>query len=236
MVKVAIPRRKWVLPIALILVAATFIVFGFLFARSRNDGEVQARKDTQIGFLGDSITAGVGASDARRSYTGALARQLGGREGIQPGVNIVALGGASTAALEPLAFQLRPDSSLVVVAAGTNDITRSPIEQFRADFERLLRAVRSTATASSLVCLGAWGTPRNTRIYDDVIRDDCQSQGGLFVPISDLYVVGSMRGARGPVAPGSPPPDDFHPNDAGHAAIASRIAETLSGTDRSFSS
>jgi acyl-CoA thioesterase I len=127
-------------------------------------------------------------------------------------------------AFPQLAAQTVPaGGDVVVVEAGTNDfIDHTARAQFTRDYRALLAKVTAASPGAKLVCLTMWipaGAPTASS-YNATIRRECRS--GTVADISPIYTRPGMRGPAGRstfLGPG----DDFHPNSAGHAAIAQLI-------------
>jgi acyl-CoA thioesterase-1 len=62
--------------------------------------------------------------------------------------------------------------------------------------------------------------------YNTIIQQSCLARHGVYVQISDLSLHADLRGPAGR-ANFRGPGDDFHPNGAGHAAIAQAIYDQL---------
>ena len=140
--------------------------------------------------------------------------------------------GATTA---QLAAQPVPGGGeVVVVEAGTNDfLDQTPRRRFADDYRALLAKVTAASPGAKLVCLTTWipkdgvGQPP-ARIppsfYDATIRRACAA--GAVADLAPLVDAPATRGPAGrPTFLG--PGDDFHPNSAGHAAIARLIEARL---------
>lgn len=63
--------------------------------------------------------------------------------------------------------------------------------------------------------------------WDALIGERCHENGGIWVSVSDLWDYSPNRLPTGVAAFGGYSTDGFHPNDAGHAAIAARAANAL---------
>jgi lysophospholipase L1-like esterase len=124
---------------------------------------------------------------------------------------------------------------VVVVEAGTNDfLDQTPRRRFAAAYRVLLAQVTAASPGARLVCLTMWipnaapGRPPakiGAAFYNASIRRACRA--GAVANISPLF--DAQPPLRGPA--GRPtflgPGDDFHPNSAGHAAIARAIEARL---------
>jgi lysophospholipase L1-like esterase len=101
---------------------------------------------------------------------------------------------------------------VAVVEAGTNDfISQTPRTQFAADYKALLAKV----VARKVVCLTTWapkdavsGLKIPASFYDATIKQVCDD-------VVDLTPIANDPALRAG--------DGFHPNSAGHAAIARAI-------------
>ena len=70
-----------------------------------------------------------------------------------------------------------------------------------------------------------WGD--HTRdAFDAIIKDACTTQNGAFRALMPLYLNNSFHGPAGRTT-FKGPADAFHPNDAGHAAIARLVLDAL---------
>lgn len=174
-------------------------------------------------FLGDSLTYGLFASSEEAGYRPQVINAL---STVAP-VN-ASRGGQSgnTVATVSASANIPPDTGLVVLALGTNDVWNTPVADFEAQYRALVEKARTSAPDAVLVCLSVWANPDGARNYNPPISSACERAGGEYVLISDLFDMEGMRGPSGVEAFGGVS-DDFHPNDAGYAAIAQRVKEAL---------
>jgi hypothetical protein len=100
---------------------------------------------------------------------------------------------------------------------------------FAASYAELLHQVRAASPKADLVCLGAWLDPSSVNRlgvvavdYDVAVRTACGAEGGHYVDLSAAYLDVRNHGPAGrPTYQG--PGDLFHPNDRGHAEVASLV-------------
>jgi acyl-CoA thioesterase I len=120
----------------------------------------------------------------------------------------------------------------VVVQIATNDFVREvPVDHYSAAYAELLDRLRIDSPNAELICMGAWFDPyeRNplgvsVADYDAATRTQCEAAGGRYVDLSATYLDAANHGPEGrPTYLG--PGDMFHPNDRGHAALASLILQ-----------
>jgi acyl-CoA thioesterase I len=176
-------------------------------------------------FIGDSLMWGSFASDESLTYRELVASALRA----DGPVDVVTVGGPGESAAEAarhLADE-EPPVDLVLVELGANDSVAVEPGEFGADYAALLDGVRALAPEAGLLCAGVWNGPEIAAGFDRELRPACAEHGGLVVPLSELYVDETLRGPEGSAVPGGGVRDQFHPNDAGHAAIADALLAAL---------
>jgi lysophospholipase L1-like esterase len=117
------------------------------------------------------------------------------------------------------------DLGLAVVELGTNDAGDdvSP-EIFAKQYSLILDRIRTTSPNSYLVCLSPW---QPAAAYTTIIVSACTTRPrASYVDISRFFDAPGMRGPAGQTTPFGIS-DDFHPNDAGHRAIADAVLQAL---------
>jgi lysophospholipase L1-like esterase len=121
------------------------------------------------------------------------------------------------------------DQNLYVVELSTNDAVRMSHSDFRRSYAELLDRIKTASPDAALLCIGPW-RPRDVAArFDTIIKDLCEARGGVFRSISDISEDEKNKGPAGvPAFEGLS--DDFHPNDRGHAAIASRMLDAVAVT------
>lgn len=178
---------------------------------------------------GDSITFGVGASTATRGYAyqvvmGLRARHLGMAESyLLHGVP----SGTTADLLSDMADMHSVEcADLVIVELGTNDAWSSAtLDGFRAQYTRLLTQLRQQSPSAQLVGLTCWRDPKQTTpsgklvsAFNTVIAQTLSTQAASgpthTIDLGPLFLTAGYHSTTG---------DTFHPNDAGHAAIAQAI-------------
>jgi lysophospholipase L1-like esterase len=174
-------------------------------------------------FVGDSLTVGFYASSPGKTYPAIVSAQLG-----RPG-RLVATGGVTASHFATRASY--PKASVVVVELGTNDYEhQTPLGAFDRAYEAVVAHVRRANPTAKLICVAVWsGSYTNpgwtpSAKYDAKIRGDCT--GGKVANVTSAFDVASDRGPQGSSTPFGVR-DQFHPNDAGHAAIAASVLGAL---------
>ncbi len=189
-------------------------------------GDEGARPQPRLVVVGDSLAAGRFADSQDDAFPRRLAAAVHAR------LELLAAPGVTTA---QLAGQAAPGGGdVVIVEAGTNDfLFQTPRRRFADDYRALVAKVAAASPGAKLVCLTIWmpkdvadATPAKLPVssYDATIRRACPA--GAVVDVSPIYAQPGMRGPEGrPTFLG--PGDAFHPNSAGHAAIAQAIESRL---------
>ncbi|HEY6888285.1 MAG TPA: SGNH/GDSL hydrolase family protein [Solirubrobacter sp.] len=180
----------------------------------------------QLVVVGDSLAAGRFADTQAQAFPQLVAADTHAR------LAVLGMPGATTAQLAADALPSR--GADIVVEAGTNDfIFQTPRSRFANDYRALLAKVTAASPGAKLVCVTTWvpETVANqpaakipVSFYDTTIRRACT--GGAVADVSPIAGAAATRGPAGRstfLGPG----DDFHPNSAGHAAIARLIESKL---------
>lgn len=191
-----------------------------------------ADRPLNVLFSGDSITHGSYATEPSRTWVGLVAAGLGGPEQVSV-TNTAVSGFTVTEGLdEPI-----PDGvDLAFTMYGNNDVERSDLDTFRADYTTLLGKIKAENPPAQIVCVSPWLSPdyiseagNATRDFVDVARQVCEAAGGVFVDITGLFSGGTLNAQEGdPTLYGTPAPDGGHPGDEGHAAIAQAALAAIS--------
>lgn len=211
----------------------------------------------KINFLGDSITEGVGVADPANTFHQRLKRTAGLAEARNYGVGgtrIAPQHSKSDIEQWDLDFLMRadamdPDADMIVVFGGTNDYGHgdAPIGSiddrtsysFYGALHVLIRKLYDMYPGKTIIFMTPVhrlneSSPRGDGYkaptlplsgYVDVIKDVCRYYA---IPVLDLFAVSSMQ----PDVESQMRlfmPDGLHPNDAGHAIIASRLEGFLRG-------
>lgn len=176
-----------------------------------------------IVVVGDSYARGVGASSKSNAYPAMLGRLLDTR------VRVVAAGGSGFTARGPKIGPVHKGPhtrraplvparrDLLILHASPNDRLHPP-ERVAADMERFIARTRGDSPA--LVVGPVWARNRRELLpaTADAARRVAEAHGWPFLDAGDWFA-------------GTPDAyliaDGAHPNDAGHALIADRIAERV---------
>lgn len=161
-------------------------------------------------FMGDSLSDAAGASSRQAGFVDTLKSRM--RPGGKVAATTLALPGQTT---RTVAAQMPSGKyDVVLVELGTNDVGRTPVEQFRNDYAEMLTGVRKASADGLLMCLGPWMPQADAADYDDIARQLCKEQDGIYVPLSWAYVKEQYRDDSY---------DQFHPDDDGHKFIADEV-------------
>jgi acyl-CoA thioesterase I len=185
----------------------------------------------QVLIVGDSLTAGFGASQP--SATG-YAPLVTSALNVSTTAQVFGYpGDDSTQVHAALPHDaLSAPHTLVVIETGTNDFNDMTLSQFADAYSALVNAATATLSPGGfLLCLTTWHSPTEVNqfgltdaAYNDVIGSHCQLDHSVagartrVVDITSLYGVPGYHATSG---------DTFHPNDAGHMAIRDAVLGAL---------
>ncbi|HXZ98775.1 MAG TPA: SGNH/GDSL hydrolase family protein [Candidatus Binatia bacterium] len=212
-----------------------------------------SRRSADVVIVGDSLTVGEHASERHRGYAPLVVDSLRAAVASTPlSVRVIGVSGSRVGDFARRA--LPSGKRLVVLELGTNDWLGyrrdapwevTPLAEFRSDYGRLLDRLLGRLEPA-LVCLGVWGPEGGrggavagpgggpgvrTEEFDRVIRAECSSRGGEFVPLAALRADPTTCGPAGRWTPFGIS-DEGHPNDRGHALIAAALLAACSATVR----
>ncbi len=183
-------------------------------------------------FVGDSLTCGYYATTPQQSFC-ALTGARFALHGYPTTQTLANFGGHIAGAAGQMAQISAADASVAVIELGTNDASGyptwqpTPVAEFEADYRSVLEAVRRANPEARLVLLGVWKENADRDVYDGIIADLATEYGGCFVNLESLSDDPSLSGPAGTTTYNGTS-DAFHPNDAGHAAIADAVEQAFS--------
>lgn len=192
----------------------------------------------KIAIVGDSFTAGAGASFVHNAYGVLLGYLLGG---VDVDVRLLALGGTgwvNSGAANYYNFGQRSSDlsqtafDMVIFAGGFNDT--SLLSSIQANVVSTLTSARTLLPNALFVVLGSWAG--YTGPSSDILTAEANISAGVtqfadantvFVPVSADTAGAWINSANGVVinksgASGGGSPDNTHPGDVGHAYLARR--------------
>lgn len=188
-----------------------------------------AGRPLRIFFTGDSLTAGEFSTTEDTSFRRLVTAGLG-KHGPVEAVGTYKSGDR----LQDVAsgFEIPGDADLAVIELGTNDLAaNTDNELFTRQYKDYVNRVVAASPGTRLLCLGVWApaAAAETAALDGAITAGCQAHGGQFVSLKELFDEAANRGPAGaPVWMGTR--DTFHPNDAGHAAIAGAVLQRIASS------
>src|SRR5579862_2267443 len=172
--------------------------------------------------IGDSISVGLYATQRSASFPRLLASAIHG-----PLVSGYSKSGIDSPQMYAwLRQHTLARANIVIVEIGTND-SSADFSRFQTDYPLMVPLIMSYNSGAILVCLGPW-QPKTAfeETIATTIQTVCSTNGGLYVSLFALYANNAYHGpANTPTWAG--PSNWFHPNNAGHRAIAQAIEQAL---------
>jgi acyl-CoA thioesterase-1 len=194
-----------VLVIILVIIAGYF----FFFRNTNPPIKNTHPTGTTIVALGDSLTAGVGASD-KHDYVTLLSQKLGVAV-INKGVS----GDTTAQALARVPDVLSADPKIVIVLLGGNDaIQKVPKEETFSNLHKIINKIQSSGALVILVGVQGGLLSDHFRSDFDKLARETQS---VYVP----NILENIIGKEGYMY------DYIHPNDKGYEIVAERIYEAM---------
>jgi acyl-CoA thioesterase I len=174
-------------------------------------------------FLGDSYASGVGASRASNRWVNLLSRHQGWV------VENLSQNSASYSTVgEPggTSYRARLDrvvatgAQIVVVSGGRNDVYVGA-DQLRADVRATFAGIHAGLPKARIIVVSpTWGNdpePRGLTTVISIVKEEAKRADVTYLDIGEpLFGQSSMMDG-----------DGWHPNDAGHAAIAAAVEKAL---------
>jgi lysophospholipase L1-like esterase len=181
-------------------------------------------------IVGDSLTSGFYASTVERSYAVQVSGWLG--EHGYDAIVLSALGSKVRDALASLPAMQGDAPDMAIVELGTNDCsgwpgaTPTPAAEFEGEYRTLLSGLRTTRPGCTLILLGVWKQAGARATYDGILERLADEYSATYVSLEQLSDTATLCGPAGsPTYLGVS--DVFHPNDAGHAAIAAAVENAV---------
>lgn len=193
---------------AIIVIVCGMIIFALIPKKPVPIVNAPARGTTILAF-GDSLTQGVG------SETGGYVRMLSDKIGL-PIINKGISGDTTELALLRINDARSEKPDIVIVFLGGNDaLRRVPVDQTFNNLRAIIRTFQSDGAVVLLV--GVQGGVIGDK-YRTPFSDLARAMGTAFDPNILDGVFGNAKFMSD---------DGIHPNDAGYAIIAERIAQVL---------
>ncbi|MBO0848233.1 MAG: SGNH/GDSL hydrolase family protein [Pseudonocardia sp.] len=186
--------------------------------RSRRPGELRYLA------LGDSLAQGLTARRPERGFVGLLADELAAATGRTVAVLNLSVTGATVAdvvaeQLPVLVRQAGAAPDLVTVCVGTNDVTRTDPERFRADFRALCAGLPAGALVADIPHVPRGPHRAAAAAYSEICRE-------VLAEFPTLVAVPIERATTG-FRPWELGADLAHPGDPGHRRYAAAFRERV---------
>ncbi|WP_397568979.1 alpha/beta fold hydrolase [Schlesneria sp. T3-172] len=184
--------------------------------------------------LGDSVTGVYYHTGGRRAYPEMLEvglRKILSREDITV-INAGISGNTTQDGLNRLDTDvLAHHPQIVTISFGLNDVTRIPLETFRANLELLTKRCRDAGSEVILCTPNSVITTASRPIeklltYCDTIRAVGREMNA---PVCDQHLSGTKLLRRAPWTWRLTLSDEIHPNMAGHKRMAEELCRTITG-------
>ena len=221
--------------------------------QSSNYERYQHLRNKKIGILGDSITAGIGASDFAHSFVGLMSNEFGDGNVYGYGINASLIANSASIQINPNSMATRyanmsDDLDIVVVFGGINDWyygtgwgddASTDISTFNGALNVLMSGLEQKYPGKEIIFVTPYSADyasRNTDgtnpqtgktllDYRNAIMDKARYHA---IPVIDLYGEGGMDIAHSSNAKTYYTADGLHPNDNGHKRIHDRIITFIS--------
>jgi lysophospholipase L1-like esterase len=178
-----------------------------------------ADRPMRVMLAGDSLGVGYYASTKAKSFKSIVAAQIGDVEFLEPTQRPGKLSTVDRIVEVPM------NLDLAIIELGTNDVgIPVELETFKATYSRLLAKIQRSSPGVKFMCASTWA--KDSPSFDDAIKGMCDTVDGAFVDLRQVKAAPENRGPKGRNTEFGAS-DAFHPNDAGHKAIADAILKLI---------
>lgn len=201
------------------------------------EGSAGEGEEVRLLAIGDSIIAGVGASDLSKALVGQTAATLARAKNCRVSWQALGVSGYDSAkVLERLVPEL-PGVTLdyVIVSVGVNDITGLvSIGRWRRNLSLILRELRAHSPGARVAVAGMpplHGFP----LLPQPLRATFGMRGGVFDEVARQIAAEYPGTSHVPLDfepdPGQFAPDGYHPSEESYAEFGRQMAEALLGLE-----
>jgi acyl-CoA thioesterase-1 len=195
--------------IVLLIIAACIAGIYYFFRTPTQDVANTHSQGQAIIAFGDSLTAGVGATEGN-DYVTVLSQKLG-----VPVINLGVSGDTTKSALNRVSDVFTLNPKIVIILLGGNDaIQKVPKEETFSNLKTIIEAFQNNGSMTVLVGIqGGLFTDK----YQSDFYDLAKETKSLYIPSILSGIIGKDDYMSDPI----------HPNDRGYAIIAERIYQAL---------
>ena len=177
----------------------------------------------RVAFLGDSYAFGHGASEPSKRWANLVSLNKGWSEAnlSRDNTNYSTAGEPGfTSYRARLNAVVATGAQIVVVSGGRNDVGVE-VAQFRGDVRATFAGIRAGLPKARLIVVSpTWGNdpaPQRMTALISIVKEEAKRAGATYLDIGEpMFGHPSMMDV-----------DGWHPNDAGHAAIAAAVEKAL---------
>ncbi len=205
-------------------------------------GSVGHGEESRLLAIGDSIIAGVGATELSKALVGQTAAALAASRKCRVSWKALGVSGYDSAkVLEHLVPELpRESCDYIVVSVGVNDITGlTSIQRWRANLAAVLQRLQAHSP-NALIAVSGMPPLHGFPLLPQPLRATFGMRGSLFDDITREVVAEHVNARHVPVDfephPEKFAPDGYHPSEESYAEFGRHMADELLAMEAAITS
>jgi acyl-CoA thioesterase-1 len=232
----AIARRMWCLAVLVGSIALSACAPTSPAALHAPEQPAASTHFTHATFIGDSLTLGKYATTDDLAYHGVLLSLIHKHDPASAaGSTKTIVWGFRTADLMNRLLQNMPyNQDLIVLEMGINDYVFG-MSGWQREYTAMMTMLGHASPHATFLCVSLWQPLGHNKFgetidqFNALVQKMCVLPGHrtVFAYITDMYPNPAYHGPVGIISRFGDPTDYFHPNDAGHQAIALRLFAAL---------